>query len=93
MNTNNAIGLTDNADGSAHIAVFVKSNNLSQCADELVSNSRRENWVRTGICRKRQPAGSHVPASAGWLTGVRHSRFQHPTPALKCAVGCAAELG
>jgi hypothetical protein len=33
MKTNNAVGRTDNTDGSAHIAVFEKCNNLSQCAD------------------------------------------------------------
>jgi len=33
MKTNNAVGRTDNTDGSAHISVFEKCNNLSQCAD------------------------------------------------------------
>ena len=47
--SNNPVGRTDNTDGGPHIALFEKCNNLSQCADSLVSNYRRENWGRTGI--------------------------------------------
>jgi hypothetical protein len=49
IKANRAIGATVKPTGMRHVPVFERCNNLSQCADELVSKYRRENWVETGI--------------------------------------------
>jgi hypothetical protein len=82
----NTIGRTDNADGSTHIALFERCNNLSQCDDSLVSNCRRENWVRTGIYTKVRPADLHMRAKRRLgHCGYQYNGYQHP--ALGSAVG------
>jgi len=64
-NQTTPIGRTDNTDGESHIALFDKCNNLSQCADSLVSNDRPENWGRTRIYKNFRRADSRMPASSG----------------------------
>src|SRR5262249_38778599 len=60
MNHNNAIGPTDKYRRGAHIAGFWHRNNVSPCADLLVSMCRRKNWEKQVLTRVLELTPAHA---------------------------------